>query len=166
MKAILEITTKNFKGENQNVILISRIKRKNLKSFIELQDKVLYRWVEENLAVGNIIQDDAGWDLLCKIAALVPTLDEQGNESPLDLNVLEEVDFDIYNNITRLFFTASIDDDDYNNTEIPYRPSLLAEFNQLNHGGALNEQVKKVRENREMEEKAAQQATKTTKTEK
>lgn len=158
MDSILELKTKNFKNENSGVILIPRIKRKNLSTFIELQDKLLYRWVAENLSVGNIVCTDDGWDLLCKTASLISTLDETGNESPLDLEQLEDADFDFYHNLTRLFFTASVDDEDYEDPNVPYKPSLLAKFNQLNHGGALGKQVKK------LTEKQNQEATQTKET--
>lgn len=164
MKSILELTTKNHKDESTGVIIITRIPRKNLKLYLDVQESLLYKWIENNLSVGNVIASEEGWDLLKKAAALVPTVDDNGTKSPLDLEVLDECDYDFYNNATRLFFTSSVDDEDfYTNPKKQYAASLLAQFNHIEYGDTLVKMAGKVQEKnqKELEEKEKKKKAKT-----
>lgn len=129
--------------ENYSNWYIKRIKRKNLSNYLELQDDLLYNWLENNLSVGSIISSEKGWELIKNIASLIPVFSKEG-ETTLDIEKLADEDEDYLNNITRLFFTKSVDDDDFNDLQTPYKPSLIAEFNQLNHGDSLGKAVEKI----------------------
>jgi hypothetical protein len=151
MNTLLEVNVKDEIGDNKGNVYIKRVKRPNLEAFIELQDKLLYKFIDNNLAVGNIIASNEGWQLLKEMAALIPILQE-GEECTLDLDFLEQEDADYLNNIVRLFFTKSVDDEDFNDPEAPYKPSLLAEFNHLDYGGSLGKQVQKIQEKAKAEQ--------------
>lgn len=129
--------------ENYSNWYLKRIKRKNLSNYLELQDELLYDWLQNNLSVGSIISSDKGWELIKKIASLIPVFNKQ-EETTLDIEKLADEDEDYLNNITRLFFSKSVDDEDFNDLTTPYKPSLIAEFNQLNHGDSLGKAVDKV----------------------
>ena len=164
--AVLEINTKNFKNQNSGTILIVRIPRSKLKLYTDLQEKLLYRWVENNLSIGNIVSSEDGWELLKKTAALIPTVDENGTTTPLDLEAMDQIDYDFYNNVTRLFFTSSVDDEDFHSPDKKYAASLLAKFNHIEYGDTLVKIAGEVTEKRmeEMEEKEKKKTQKKTKT--
>ena len=160
MKSLLQVNLikldpKSFEEVVDKNIYIKRIKRKNLNTFIDFQDKLLYKFINSNLAVGEIIANDENLELLKEMGSLIPILNK-GEETTLSVDEILDYEDCYLEVLTRLFFTQSIDDENFNDPNSPYRPSLIAEFNQLDYGGQLGKNAEKIAEEENQKQKKNQ----------
>ncbi len=142
---LIKLDPKSFEEVVDKQLYLKRIKRSKLNTFIDFQDQLLYKFINSNLAVGDIIADDNNLELLKQMGSLVPVLNN-GEESTLDVDQILDYEDCYLEVLTRLFFTQSIDDEDFTDPNSPYRPSLIAEFNQLDYGGQLGKNAEKIAE--------------------
>lgn len=108
-----------------STIVIKPLIRKDLKTFFSLYEELLASCIEKNYAIGSIIAEDSNWELMTKMAKLLPI--EAEEKKGLNISSIEN-EFEI---LTKLFISTSIDEetgavkaDDSN-----FQPGMLARLN-------------------------------------
>lgn len=134
-------------GNIIEVVSVKRVVRSKLKDLIALQQQALNVFFDADGAVGQVLSEEKNWNLLAKIAALLPIV---GSNEYLDLNKFAED----YGQITRIFFSEDVDEDGVYHVypDKPISPSLISKLHQLNYGDAVGKAMQYYRERRKTEQ--------------
>lgn len=135
---MIRIDIKDDNNEVVETVQLKRVPRSKYKDLIALQQLLLEAFVENNGATGSVIADDANWKTLKKLSSMLPVVgqDEKGFD-------VEKIENDILL-ITRLFFTQAVNEDGSVDLSEGFKPSLLAEFYQLDYSGFLQRAVMEI----------------------
>lgn len=155
MKEYFEIEVKNDSGKVVKTYKVKRVKRSKLNDLIELQKDLLYSFIKSNASIGVLLSDEAVWNTMETVAAMLPIM---GQEKPgLPLFEIE----DDYEQLRSIFFSQcdvingviKVDPDD------GFIPSKIADLHQLDYQGDWGKQLEKVQ--KEIVSKAEAEAEKT-----
>lgn len=134
-----DVTYYDAYGSSTEVVSVKRVVRSNLKDLLLLQQMLLDQFFASGGGIGDILAEEKNWHTLKKTAALLPIV---GSDKPLDLERFQ----DDYVQITRIFFTQSVQD---NGEFIPDRtkalePSLISKLHQFNYNAAVGKALEKL----------------------
>ena len=134
-----DIKYKNSLGEVIKTDKIGRVKRKQLKDLIVLQEELVYAFYKTNGGIGSIIADSSYWNTMEKIAKMLPII---GEEKPgINLSSLEE---DL-SQLTTIFFTQSVDENgDLIIGDNIFEQSLISELHKLDYFDAGKKAGKRI----------------------
>lgn len=147
MASLITIEIKNDEDKVVETVQLKRIARSQYKDLIALQQLLMQAFVEYNGATGSVIADEANWKTLIKLGKMLPVIGGNDKEG-FDVNKIEH---DIVL-ITRLFFTQAVKEDGSVDLTDGFKPSILAEFYQLDYSGFLQKAVRDLETNKKKDE--------------
>jgi hypothetical protein len=123
-------------------IIISRVKRKDLKVFIQLTGTILEDFMFYNASVGSFLSNEPSYKLLQQVSKLIPTTSGE----PLPLEDIED-DYDL---LVRLFVSEAWNGKEFENLSEGFKPSILAKLNQIDYSSQVGKALVVATQKREV----------------
>lgn len=152
-----KIQVKTYNPEKNDYVtdksyIVQRSVRSELDTIVELQKEILYKFIESNGSVGELIRDNDTWNTLKILASNLNILGQK--ERGFNL---EEISDDL-EQICRIFMTQSMKEDgtfEEDDSRVIWKPSFISELHQLNFDFYWKESIKKIAEKqpKELEKK-------------
>jgi hypothetical protein len=134
-----DIKYKNQNGEVIKTDTVKRVKRKQLADLILLQQDLVYAFYKTNGGIGSIIADSNYWNIMEKIAKMLPVVGEE--KVGINLSAIE----DDLSQLTAIFFTQSLDENgNLIIGEDIFKQSLISELHKLDYFDAGKKAGKRI----------------------